>query len=321
MADALSAREQTALQERLRLAASGVGRPGMIPRRDAGQPTPLSYAQWRLWFFDELQPGSALYNISFAARLRFALDLPLFKRALQAVVARHEVLRTVFASERGEPVQIVQGHVDVPIAACDLRLLPPARREQELARIAARFQDEPFDLSRGPLLRALIAWLSPGDFLLVIGAHHIVADGWSLGVLARELESSYHALALGREPQLPELEIQYGDFATWQRTWLAGEVLAGELDHWRERLADLPVLELPTDKPRPPVQLHREQTSLSRCRRRWSRDSGSSGASEEQRCSWCYSPPSTWCSRAGRRRTTSSWAPRSPTETAPRPRS
>jgi amino acid adenylation domain-containing protein len=257
VAEARSAHEQTALQDRLRQAASDGARPGLIPRRAPGQPTPLSFAQWRLWFFDQLQPRSSLYNLSFAARLRFALDLNVFARALRTVVDRHEVLRTVFGAERGEPVQIVLDHAEIPISACDLRQLPLARRTQELERISARFQDEPFDLTRGPLLRVLIGWLGPGDYLLVIGAHHIVADGWSLGVLARELEASYHALARGREPQLPELEIQYGDFAAWQRGRLDGDLLARELGHWRERLADLPVVELPSDRPRPPVQLHR----------------------------------------------------------------
>ena len=288
MADARTAGEQQALQDRLKRAAEGAAEPpDRIPRREPGEPVPLSSAQWRLWFFDQLLPGSALYNISFAARLHFNLDLRIFKRALEVVVGRHEMLRTVFAVEHEEPVQVVLEHVEVPIKPCDLRQLPPAQRERELARIAADFQDAPFHLTRGPLLRVLIAWLGPGDYLLVIGAHHIVADGWSLGVLARELEASYLALARGREPDLPELEIQYGDFAAWQRGWLTGDVLARELDHWRERLADLPVLDLPTDRPRPPVQEHRgADHAVRRADARSSSDSRGSDASAGRRSSW-----------------------------------
>ncbi|HET7042328.1 MAG TPA: condensation domain-containing protein, partial [Gemmatimonadales bacterium] len=177
--------------------------------------------------------------------------------ALEAVARRHEALRTGFAMEGEEPVQVVRPDVDVPVTALDLRRLPPARRERDLAGMVARFQDEPFDLAGGPLMRVLVAWLGPADYLMVVCVHHIVADGWSLGILSRELEASYAALARGRAPALPELPIQYADFAVWQRELLSGEALEVELAHWRERLADLPALDLPTDRPRPPVQRHR----------------------------------------------------------------
>ncbi len=257
MTERLTTHEQDLLEERLRRAAAAPPAAASVPRRDLEGPTPLSFAQNRLWFFDQLLPRSPLYNICFAARLRFRLDGRIFKRALQTVVQRHEVLRTVFATVDEEPVQVVLPTVEVPISAFDLSRLPPARREHDLARLSARFQDESFDLARGPLIRVMLARLAPADYVLVIGVHHIVADGWSLGVLARELETCYEATARGRKPPLDELEIQYGDFASWQRTWLAGDVLAVELSYWRERLSALPVLDLPTDRPRPPVQAHR----------------------------------------------------------------
>ena len=193
-------------------------RSGAIPRRAAGAPAPLSFAQTRLWFFDRLMPGSPLYNISFAAPIRFALDVRVLHQAMQEIVRRHEVLRTVFALDGEEPVQIVLPSVAVPIKAMDLRRLPAARRQAEAVRLAASFQDQPFDLERGPLLRVMVAWLAPRDYLLVFAVHHIVADGWSLGILARELETLYQALRpRAAAPELPPLPIQYADFAVWQR--------------------------------------------------------------------------------------------------------
>ncbi|HEY7422394.1 MAG TPA: amino acid adenylation domain-containing protein [Gaiellaceae bacterium] len=257
MTERLSSEEQELLEERLLQAASVTAPPATIPRRNSAEPAPLSFAQTRLWFFDQLLPGSPLYNISFTARLRFALDPRVFKQALRHVVGRHEVLRTVFAVDGEEPVQVVRPDVDVPISAYDLRPLPPARREEQLSRLVARFQDEAFDLTRGPLLRVMLSRLGPSDYLLVVGVHHIAADGWSLGVLAHELETAYAAIARGREPPLDPLGIQYSDFSAWQRSWLTGEILDRELAYWRERLAGLPVLDLPTDRPRPPLQAHR----------------------------------------------------------------
>src|SRR4051794_38833066 len=232
-------------------------RAGGIPLRPPGAPAPLSFAQTRLWFFDRLMPGSPLYNICFTAPIRFTLDLRVLRDALGTIVERHEVLRTVFRQEGEEPVQVVLDAVDVPIQAADLRRLPPERRHGELLRQAAAFQDRPFDLTRGPLLRVLVTWLGPREYLLVIAVHHVAADGWSLGVLSRELETAYAALARRRPLALPPLPVQYADFSAWQRERLSGERLAAEVEHWRARLAGLPVLDLPTDHPRPPVQLHR----------------------------------------------------------------
>ena len=252
----LTVREQEQLAQRLAAAPAGPSTDDAIPRRGAAS-APLSFAQTRLWFFDRLMPGSPLYNISFTAPVRFGLDLRLLRDALRTIVERHEVLRTVFRQEGEEPIQVVLPTAEVPIQAVDLRKLPADRRHAELQHLAAAFQDQPFDLGAGPLLRVLVAWLGPREYLLVLAVHHVAADGWSLGVLSRELESAYRALALGRTPGLPPLPIQYADFAAWQRERLSGERLTAEVEHWRARLAELPVLDLPTDRPRPPVQLHR----------------------------------------------------------------
>ena len=256
MADGLSAREREQIDGRIQRVLARPARPSVITRRLDAQPALLSFPQTRLWFFDQLMPGNPLYNISFTAHLHFTLNVPVFKQALQYLVSRHEVLRTVFTSG-DEPVQVVRPTMAVPISASDLRRLPPERRGAEATRLAVDFQLQPFDLGRGPLLRVMLAWLGPADYLLVVVMHHIISDGWSLGVLARELETAYGAIARGREPALPELEIQYPDFAVWQRNWLSGDVLSGQLAYWREQLAGLKVLELPTDWPRPPVQAHR----------------------------------------------------------------
>jgi amino acid adenylation domain-containing protein len=256
MTDGLTSHEREQLEERISQALAQPTRPPVIERRQGTQPAPLSFAQTRLWFFDRLMPRSPLYNISFAARLRFQLNAPVFKKALLYLVGRHEVLRTVFTT-RDQPVQVVLPSMAVPISASDLRRLPPDRRGIEASRLAVEFQLRPFDLSRGPLLRAMLAWLGPADYLLVVVMHHIISDGWSLGVLARELEISYEAIAKGRAPSLPELEIQYADFAVWQHNWLSGDLLSEQLDYWRQRLADLRVLQLPTDRPRPRMQAHR----------------------------------------------------------------
>jgi amino acid adenylation domain-containing protein len=257
MPDQLRAEEQSLLEDRLQRAMAGNVPAPSIPRRPPGRPAKLSFAQTRLWFFDQLLPRSPLYNIVFASRLGFPVDVRILKRSLQHIVSRHDVLRTGFSTVDDEPVQNLLGSVDVPLSPVDLRRLPSGRREQVLTTLAARLHDEPFDLRTPPLLRALIAWLGPADYVLVIVIHHIVADGWSLGVFARELESSYRAYARADVPRLPSLPIQYADFAAWQRDRMTGPLLEAEVAYWRDQLADLPQLELPADRPRPPVQLHR----------------------------------------------------------------
>jgi amino acid adenylation domain-containing protein len=212
--------------------------PPIVPV-EHGDGAPLSFAQERLWFLDRMAPGSAVYNIPAALRLAGRLDVPKLASALTEIARRHEALRSVFA----DGVQGVRGPEPFPLEVVDAASVSEARRlaQEEAAR--------PFDLERGPLARAVLLRIAPEDHLFVLNLHHIVADGWSLGVLLAELEALYSGGVL------PELPVQYADFAVWQRRWLSGEVLRAELDHWRGELAGAPgVLDLPADRPRPPVR-------------------------------------------------------------------
>ncbi|HEV2145827.1 MAG TPA: amino acid adenylation domain-containing protein [Longimicrobiaceae bacterium] len=215
------------------------------------RPLPLSFAQQRLWFLDRLDPGSAAYNMPFALRLRGPLRVDVLERGLARVVRRHETLRTVFAEVGGEPAQVVReaGAVVVPVA--DLRALPAAARPAEALRLAREEAARPFDLATGPLLRSALLRLGDEEWALLLTMHHIAGDGWSLGVLVREVSELYTAGSEGREPALAAIPIQYADYAVWQRGWMTGEVLEAQLAFWREELSGAPsLLELPTDRPR-----------------------------------------------------------------------
>ena len=220
-----------------------------VPR---GGDLPLSFAQERLWFLDQLDPGSTAYNIPASFSLRGRLDLPAFTAALGETVRRHEALRTTLGTTpTGEGVQRIAASAQTVFPSVDLRALPEAARRREALRLAREEERLPFDLARGPLLRIVRLALGGEESLVLSTMHHTVGDGWSIGVLVSEIAALYRALVEGLPSPLPELPIQYADFAVWQRRWLAGEVLAAELAWWRERLQDVPVLELPTDRPRP----------------------------------------------------------------------
>ncbi|MEW5929830.1 MAG: amino acid adenylation domain-containing protein, partial [Gemmatimonadota bacterium] len=237
------------LAERVAGAAPEDARP--IPRRAGGGPAPLSFAQQRLWFIHRLEPESPAYNMPFPLRLRGRLDAAALRRALAEIVRRHETLRTTFVAEEGEPVQRVRpaGPVRLPLA--DLSGLPPERAEAEALRLAREEALRPFDLERGPLLRAALLRLDGAEHAALFTLHHVVGDGWSMEVLVRELAALYAAFSRGEPSPLPELPVQYADFAVWQRAQLAGETLESQLRWWRERLAGAPpLLELPTDRPR-----------------------------------------------------------------------
>ncbi|HVS00763.1 MAG TPA: amino acid adenylation domain-containing protein, partial [Thermoanaerobaculia bacterium] len=232
-----------------------------IPRRPWSEGTdavPLSFAQQRLWILHQLEPRSAAYNMPSALRMEGGLDRRALAAALEAVVCRHESLRTVFHEVEGQPLQSVVYEARVPLPVADLSGLAPGRRQAEAA---ALFQAEvlrPFDLKTGPLLRALLFALGGDEHVLLFTVHHIASDGWSTGVLVRELGPLYEACRAGRPAALPALPIQYADFAVWQRQWLQGEVLEGQLAYWRERLAGVPpVLDLPADRPRPAARRER----------------------------------------------------------------
>ncbi|HEU4562902.1 MAG TPA: condensation domain-containing protein, partial [Longimicrobium sp.] len=221
-------------------------------------PLPLSFAQERLWFINRLEPGSPVYNMPVAWRLDGALDEAALERALGEIVRRHEALRTTFAEVDGSPVQVIApfGAFTLPVEG--LSDLGESDREAAVSRRAGEEALRAFDLSAGPLFRAALLRLGEEDHVLILSMHHIVSDGWSLGVIYREMTALYAAYREGRESPLPELAVQYADYAVWQREQLEGEVLDRQLAYWRERLADAPaLLELPTDHPRPPVQTYR----------------------------------------------------------------
>ncbi|WP_375772564.1 non-ribosomal peptide synthase/polyketide synthase [Archangium gephyra] len=225
---------------------------------------PLSFAQQRLWFLDQLVPDSALYNLPACLRLEGALDTAALERGLTELVRRHEVLRTSFPSESGQPFQRIAPAAPLPLERTDLSALPANEREAQARRLLAEECRKPFSLARGPLLRALLLKLDEQTHVLVLNMHHIVSDGWSMGVLSREVAALYEAFSQGQPSPLPELPVQYADFSAWQRKWLQGETLEAQFAYWRQQLAGAPqLLELPTDKPRPAEQSYRGAT-LSR---------------------------------------------------------
>jgi acyl carrier protein len=216
---------------------------------------PLSFAQERLWFLDQMAPGSAAYNMPVAVRLSGPLRVAALAAGLERIVARHEALRTRFESRGGRPLQVIEEEVRPALARVDLQGLPPDLREQEALAVCRREVARPFDLSRTPLLRPCLLCLEPEEWICLVVMHHIVSDGWSLGVFVRELAAAYAALSEGSELEGPELTLQYADFAVWQREWLRDAALQAELAYWREQLAGAPpLLELPLDRPRPAVQ-------------------------------------------------------------------
>ena len=243
----------------LALAVEATGPETSLPLTRVDRPAalPLSFAQQRLWFLDQLQPGSALYNMPLGLRLEGELSVPALGASLGEVVRRHEVLRTVFESVEGRPVQKILPVRPLDLGLVDLGGLEAGLRERELERLSRQEANRPFDLSRGPLLRGCVLRLGEREHAVLLNQHHIVSDGWSLGLLVREAVLLYEAFRSGRPSPLAELPIQYADFAIWQRQWLTGEVLESQLAYWRARLADLPVLELPTDRPRPAIQSSR----------------------------------------------------------------
>ncbi|HEU4560998.1 MAG TPA: amino acid adenylation domain-containing protein, partial [Longimicrobium sp.] len=219
---------------------------------------PLSFAQERLWFIDRMEPGSAVYNIPVAWRLGGVLDEAALERSLGEIVRRHEALRTVFAEVDGSPVQVIAPFAGFALPVEELSGLGEADREAMARRRAGEEAARPFDLAAGPLFRAALLRLGEDDHVLLLSVHHIVGDGWSMGVLYQELSALYEAYREGRTSPLPELPVQYADYALWQREHLRDAVLERKLAYWRERLADAPaLLELPTDHARPAVRTFR----------------------------------------------------------------
>ncbi|HEX2189518.1 MAG TPA: amino acid adenylation domain-containing protein, partial [Longimicrobiaceae bacterium] len=221
-----------------------------VPREE-GDGLPLSFAQQRLWFIHRMDPLSAAYHLSYPLRLRGDLDVRALRRSLDGLAARHETLRTVFPERAGGPVQVVLPPAPLHLPVADLRRLPEAARADAVRRLVAEEAARPFDLGAGPLLRVLLARAAEREWVLCFTLHHVVSDGWSMGVLTREVNELYRAHSGGAPARLPELPVQYADYAAWQREWLEGGDLEAQLAWWRGRLADAPpLLELPTDFPR-----------------------------------------------------------------------
>jgi amino acid adenylation domain-containing protein len=248
------------------LAAAVRGPDGALPtppplrRRQGGGPAPLSPAQQRLWLLDRIEPESPAYNIPMSVRLRGDLPVRLFERVLGEIVRRHEPLRTTFSDDpAGDPMQVIapaeEWRSRLPLV--DLACLSDGERQAQASALALAEARRPFDLRRGPLLRLTLLRLGEQEHILLLTMHHIVSDGWSAGVLLREVGALYSAFAQGLPSPLPELPIQYADFAVWQRDWLAGENLAAQLAFWKQQLLGAPrQLELPTDRPRPAQQTY-----------------------------------------------------------------
>jgi len=242
--------------ERLKRSGERTSVPPLI-RSDRTEKLPLSFAQQRLWFIDQLEPENAAYNIPCAVRLSGRLDVDALQRALNEIVRRHEVLRTVFPSNDGEPRQEIHEVGELPLVYIDLKQTDEAERQQNLQTVLEEEARRGFDLSSGPLIRVKLIEMAEDEHILIVVMHHIVSDGWSIEIMVGEFSRLYEAFRQGYRSPLPELEFQYADYADWQREWLQGEVLDAQLQYWKEKLDGVAVLELPTDRARQAVTGYR----------------------------------------------------------------
>ncbi|QDE91211.1 non-ribosomal peptide synthetase [Myxococcus xanthus] len=228
-----------------------------IPRVSREQPLPLSFPQRRLWFLDQFEPGTPAYNIPEFVRLTGPLHVPSLERALNEVIRRHEVLRTAFVAKDGEPQQRIRPELLLSLGVLDLSYLPGTQREPLCEELALQLAGTSFDLAAGPLLHARLVRMDDEDHVLLLVVHHIVSDGWSTGIFVQELTALYAAFSQDKPSPLPELPLQYADFAAWQQQWMQGDVLASQLDYWRQQLeGSESALKLPTDRPRPRVRTY-----------------------------------------------------------------
>jgi amino acid adenylation domain-containing protein len=254
----LSPEKQTLLKERMRGARANKSQPYQIAKRPDDDFPPLSFAQQRLWFLDQLDPGNSAYNLATALRLQGDLDLTALKQSFNEIVRRHEILRTAIKSIEGRPIQVITPELTVSLLITDLSQLPASEREAQAQRLAIAEAQRPFDLVESPLIRTSLLRLADQEHILLLTLHHIVADGWAMGLLFDELSTLYGVFHAGNPSPLPELQIQYADFAYWQQQWLAGDAAAEQLAYWKQQLKDSPpLLELPTDRPRPKAQTFR----------------------------------------------------------------
>ena len=228
-----------------------------VTRAPRSAPLPLSFAQERLWFLEQLEPWNTAYNICRAAWLRGALNCNALKASLNEIIRRHESLRTSFEVHDGQPFQVIASDAQLDLTRIDFSPVVDVDRIDEINQLVAQEAERPFDFTRAPLLRASVLRFNDADHVFVLATHHIVSDAWSMGILTRELWLLYEAYANDRPISLQDLSIQYADFAVWQRNWLQGEVLESQLSYWKKQLNDIPILNLPTDRIRPARQTFR----------------------------------------------------------------
>ena len=229
-----------------------------IERRGEREHAPLSFAQHELWVMDKLDPGTTAFNLPTIVRISGQFNISIIEQTLSEIVRRHESLRTTFAEVDGQPVQIISPPAPLSLPVIDLSGLSAGRSEAQLKRLMKEETEQPFDLQRGPLLRVRLVRLSASEQVLLLTLHHIICDGWSMGILVREVAALYQVYLSGQRSALAELRVQYGDYALWQREWLGGEALERQLSYWREQLAGAPAeLQLPRDHARAAVATHR----------------------------------------------------------------
>ncbi|MEA5552827.1 amino acid adenylation domain-containing protein [Anabaena cylindrica UHCC 0172] len=234
--------------------------PAIEPRKQKGN-IPLSFAQQRLWFLAQLEPNNIAYNMPLILRLQGSLNITALEKTISEIIQRHEILRTNFISLDGQPIQVVTDHMTFNLPIIDLQLLSDDNREIEVKKIANQEAGKPVDLVKDSLFRVKLLRLSPEEYLLLFNIHHIIFDGWSDDVLRREMAALYQAFSRGNSSPLSPLTIQYADFSLWQSDWVTGEILESQLVYWKQQLSgDLPILELPTDHPRPKMQTYQGAT-------------------------------------------------------------
>src|SRR6185369_17235644 len=227
--DVLSPKKRALFELLLKEQAQQRRQSQVIPRRPAAEYAPVSFGQQQMWVLDQIEPDSFHYNTPAAIRLKGNLNTAAMESAIGEIVRRHDVLRTTFAVVNDEPVQRISAFESFALPLIDISHLPESEREQEAVRLITAEERQPFELARGPLYRATLVNLGPEDKLLMITMHHIVTDGWSMDLFFRELAELYDVHTTGKESNLPQLPIQYADYAAWQREWLQGDVLASQL--------------------------------------------------------------------------------------------
>ncbi|MBN3884992.1 MAG: non-ribosomal peptide synthetase [Nostoc sp.] len=253
----LSLAQKELLQKRLRGEIDSHSQLEVISKRSQISPAPLSFAQQRLWFLQQLDPSNPYYSELACVQLVGALNVDALERSFNEIVRRHEALRTTFEIVEERAVQIIHPTVTVTLPLVNLLSMPEVERHAQVERLTTEIAEKPFDLVTGPLLRVMLLQTGVEEYLLLFTIHHIAVDGWSIGVLIRELAVLYEAFSTSKISPLPDISIQYADFAIWQRQWLQGELQKTQLNYWKQQLANASTLALPTDRPRPAVQSFR----------------------------------------------------------------